>query len=178
MKDLIIPVNNEALARALIAVAGEEQTKLIVTAYGLIDQAMVFGYEKSQAEEADKRKKMAEDYVAALERSRGFDEAPVFKAGYDAGFSDADIDVGEQHRADQQESYDDGYVDGVADARAFPDFADDQVSLLCAADEATETDEGSEYDFEDYEGADWYHTWDPVPNGWDVQEYNDSCRPI
>lgn len=131
MKDLIIPVNNEALSRALIAVVGEENTKMVVEAYKLTDQAMVFGYEKSQNEEAEARKKMAEDYVAALQRAERRDTKSSFDDGFEEGAAFA-------RGSEDQSAYDDGYVDGVADARAWPKYADEQLERLCSADEYDE----------------------------------------
>jgi len=140
MKDLIIPANAEALSRAQIAIVGEDTTRLIMEAYKLIDSAMVFGYQKSQEDEAEGRKKLAEEYIAAQQAYEARDTSQAFRHGYDEGFEQAG--GGEDIPAAQQESYDDGYVDGVSDARAFPRFADDQVALLCAGDEF--------YDREDY----------------------------
>lgn len=147
MKDLIIPVNNEALSRALLMVVGEQNTKVIVEAYRLIDAAMVFGYEKSQNEEADKRKTQAEEYVSALERADKRVASGSFNEGYDAGYKDANEACTE---------YDDGYVDGVADARAFPQFADEQVALLCAGEEYYEGDSGDENDYDFWPEADYW----------------------
>lgn len=134
MKDLIIPVNNEALSRALIAIAGEEKTVVILEAYRLIDAAMIFGYQKGLNEGAEDRATAAKEYVEAIDRDGD--------AAYDHGFM-------EGHSQSAAESYDDGYVDGVSDARSFPDFADDQVALLCADAEYYEGDSGDENDFED-----------------------------
>jgi hypothetical protein len=130
MKDLIIPVNNEAHSRALVAVVGEETAALVLKAYQAIDSAMVFGYERSQAEEAEKRKVLAEEYVAALQRSEDRDTKDAFNNGYNAGFVDGSEDLSNQERA----AYDDGYVDGVSDARVFPAYADERVAELCSED--------------------------------------------
>jgi hypothetical protein len=46
MKDLIIPCNNEAHSRALVATVGEETAQVVLKAYKAIDSAMVFGYER------------------------------------------------------------------------------------------------------------------------------------
>jgi hypothetical protein len=162
MKDFIIPVNNEAHSRALVAVVGEETAALVLKAYQAIDSAMVFAYERSQAEEAEKRKVLAEEYVAALQRSEDRDTKDAFKQGYDTGYKAAE-DAGAleaYHRAEYddgytdgvsdfriwgnstpegvsnaQAQYDDGYVDGVSDARACPADADREVARLCSEDE-------------------------------------------
>ena len=134
MKDLITPVNVDALSRAQIAVVGEENTKLIIELYGMIDKAMVFGYEKGLAEGAEIRAEMADEYVAALQRQ-------------DDSRQEYADDAFERGRAQAEgELYDDGYVDGVADARAFPGFADEQVARLCAEDDYYEDPDMREYD--------------------------------
>ncbi len=132
MKDLIIAVNNEALSRALVAVAGEALAKTIVDTYKAIDAAMVFGYERSQ-EEAEKHKELAaKEYVASLQRADR-DTKEAFDEGYTPGFID-----GKEHAGlsvvEEENVYNDGYVDGVSDARLWPSYADQRVRELCGED--------------------------------------------
>jgi len=138
MKDLIIPVNNEALSRALVAVAGEAMAKTIVDAYKAIDAAMVFGYERSQAEEAEKRKEMAEGYVAALHSSEDRDTQEAFDNGYEQGFADGKEYVELLSDAEEHNVYNDGYVNGVSDARVWPSCADRRVRELCGEDQVAD----------------------------------------
>lgn len=107
----IIPVNNDALSRALVAVVGEQTAAVIVKSYQELDKAMADGYKAG------------------------------FEAGRTAGFQEAVdmIDV----EACEQIAYDDGYVDGVSDARVFPADADAYVAQLVSEDQA--------YDFSDLE---------------------------
>lgn len=139
MKDLIIPVNNEALSRALVAVAGETMTKTIVDAYKEIDSAMVFGYERGVAEA-----KVAKD--AAYEEGRRQSNEDAWEAGYAKGFDDGE-DVAGLSEAEEENVYNDGYVDGVSDARMWPSFADQRVAELCGSDEFYEGDSGDENDY-------------------------------
>jgi hypothetical protein len=136
MKDFIIPVNNEALSRALVAVAGEDTAKLIVQAYQAIDQAMVFGYERGLAAAALASK---EEKDAAMSGS--------YDAGYDTGLRDGHEEMEQRgFDANDQEAYEDGYVAGVSDARARPQVADEEMERLCAAEGFYETfDEGGPY---------------------------------
>ena len=144
MKDLIIPVNNEALSRALLAVVGETSTAAVCQAYQAIDAAMVFGYARSQEEEAEKREAQAKEYVAALQRSEDRDTKASFDAGFKAGYQAAEEGYRDEtdtaNEANLQDAFDDGYLDGVHDARVNPEQADDYVAFL--------VDELYDYDFE------------------------------
>lgn len=135
MQDQIIPVNNEALSRALNAVVGLDAAKLVGEAYKAIDAAMAFGYTKGVA---DERKRVAEEEAAnepflstTINAQNAAAETAAFTRGWDASGLD----------------YDDGYVDGVSDARAFPAYADDEVARLTAEteyNEANVSDSGDE----------------------------------
>lgn len=107
MKDLIIPVNNEAMSKALVGIVGEEKAKEVVAAYKAIDEAMCAGYQKGLAEGEELRAAAAKEYVEALGRAN------------------------ERKAEEHQEAYDDGYMDGVQDARMAPEEADDYISFLC-----------------------------------------------
>jgi hypothetical protein len=142
MNDLIVPVNNEAMSRALLAVVGETNSQAVVQAYQAIDSAMVFGYQKGLAEGDAMRKAAAEEYVAAIARAEytagetladsveaELDE--TFKNGYDEGYDEGyDASINDLAQA----TYDDGYIDGVQDARVWPRYADEQLERLCEGD--------------------------------------------
>jgi hypothetical protein len=128
MKDLITPVNNEALVRAVTAVVGVDAMKLIKTAYEAIDAAMAFGYAKG-----------VEDGKVAAEEANSY--AVGFKDGYEDGFNASeDLNVDVETKAFQRGwkaadgDYDDGYCDGVADARSHPEYADATIAALCDED--------------------------------------------
>jgi hypothetical protein len=142
MKDLIIPVNNEALSRAMVSIVGDQATAMILNAYKVIDAAMVFGYERGavSAERFEQGKIQGD----LLGYARGYDEGhrqrqeDEWEAGYAKGLDDGNGRTEE----DDQSAYDDGYVDGVSDCRMWPSFADQNVDRLCAQDEI----DMSEYD--------------------------------
>jgi hypothetical protein len=143
MKDLIIPVNNEAHSRALVAVVGEETAQVILRAYKAIDSAMMFGYERGLKEAAEaSAAKEATDYKAA------------FECGYKAGYMDAEEGYRSEDNLSEEknlkDSYDDGYINGVSDARMSPSTADRIVAKLCYADE----------DFEDFYDEDEFYEGD------------------
>jgi hypothetical protein len=144
MNEFITPVNNEALSRVLVALGGEEHAQAVVKAYKVVDEAMAFGYARSQEEEAEKRKVMTEEYVAALQRSEDRDTKEAWEAGYSAGY--------EEGCRNETATYGDGYIDGVSDARTWPAEADRRVAELCS-DEAydDQRDLDREYDFDDGE---------------------------
>lgn len=171
MKDLIIPVNNEAHSRALTALFGPEKAQEFLKAYQAIDSAMAFGYERATADAAEASKKQAEEYVEALQRSEDRDHKEAFKQGYDAGFND-----GADGRQDVEKSaYDYGYVDGVSDARMSPSDADRIVEELCSADEAEVDDYDDQADEDGFDGRydDFYHEWAPCP----TFDYDDTYEP-
>lgn len=161
MKDLIIPVNNEAHSRALVSVVGEDTAQVILRAYKAIDSAMVFGYERGLKYAVDAADIDPEPKLNAQEEGADWPEGSqvkpmnavqlleheAFKNGYDAGYeagynnAHAERDENEQRKS----SYDDGYVDGVSDARMCPAEADARVAELCGYDDF-ETME----DFEDF----------------------------
>lgn len=121
MQDQIIPVNNEAMQRALTAVVGPDASRLVGEAYKAIDAAMAFGYTKGNEE--------------------------GFKAGYQRAEMDGKAQATEVAKRVSDDAYDDGYVDGVADARAHPEYADAEVAKLTAEDEYDEanvSDSGDE----------------------------------
>lgn len=165
MKDLIIPVNNEAHSRALEALFGPEKSQEFLKAYQAIDSAMVFGYERGLKDAVDtytiepaaqlnataegaegifKAQVVPQNAVEALEKeafSNGYDigkhegRMEGFKAGYmdaEAAYRSEDLVQAAQNMED---SYNDGYVDGVSDARMMPAEADRVVAELCVEDE-------------------------------------------
>jgi hypothetical protein len=137
MKDLIIPANNEALSRALVAIVGQEQTEAVLKAYQVIDQAMVFGYQRG-LKVAEEQSKM--EYVKHL--------GLRWQEGFDAGFVDG------KHCAalSEQDSFDEGYVDGVQDARMDPETADTYLDHLCAMD--SYADNNTTLDADEFTGDD------------------------
>lgn len=149
MNDRIIPVNQEALSRALIAVVGAETAKTITEAYQAIDQAMAFGYAQGTADAAAARTSMTEEFAAKLnatyEEGRRQSNEDAWEAGYAKGFE-------EGSRASYID-YDEGYIDGVRDVRAHPDHADERVAALCYADE---------FDTDEFELQDAYAVYEPL----------------
>jgi hypothetical protein len=118
MNENIIPVNSEALSRALVAVVGEQTATAVTQAYQAIDAAMNYGFQQGLAKGEEQRKQAAEEYVAALGRA----ENEGFNAGAD-GKQDA-----------EQVAFDDGYIEGATDARTRPEEADDYIAYLCSLD--------------------------------------------
>jgi hypothetical protein len=119
MQKSIIPVNNEALARAMNATVGEENTVLIAKAYAAIDQAMAYGYAQGTKDAQDAAAlKAADDYEEAFESGRLSTESFGTQAG--------------------QEAFDDGYIEGVHDARVRPESADAYIEFLCELDMAAD----------------------------------------
>lgn len=163
----IIPVNNEALSRAMIAVVGEEQTALITKAYQLIDAGMAYGYAQGVAHDAEKSKMAADEYVYKLDKAfeRGCAQAAedAWETGYTKGMTDG---------ADQADAatYDDGYVHGVSDACLWPKYADEQVARLCSADEYDEVETFDNYD--DFADAYQGDSGDENDNWWGDQSEN------
>jgi hypothetical protein len=150
MQQFIVPVNNEALSRALVAVSGQENAELILKAYKAIEEAMTFGYQQGTADaKADKESRASEVLQEAVQKhdaiynegynngladTRGQFDAIASKS-YDEGY-DAGREFSETWKRDEQALfYDDGYVDGVSDARMCPEEADRYVAQLCAEDE-------------------------------------------
>lgn len=103
----LIPVNAEALKRAMEAVSGPEVATLTLNAYKAIDAAMHFGFQ------------------AGLLDAR----AEATRARFDA--EDA---AAREEAVKLQESYDNGYCDGVQDARVDPKEADEYLEYLCSLD--------------------------------------------
>jgi hypothetical protein len=96
--------------------------------------------------------------------------------GFKAGYGSYCADLTKSYEFSGQASYDDGYVDGVADARGWPQYADEQLARLCEADEFDDLEpkenaciEGEEYypddtiDHDFYFGNDWFKLSD-IPN--------------
>lgn len=118
----LIPVNGEALKRAMEAVSGPEVATLTLKAYAAIDQAMHYGFLRG---EAGYNTKTAADLKTALDHAA---------SAYNEGFSEG-VNAGRNEgAAEHQESYDNGYMDGVEDARVDPEEADDYIAYLCSLD--------------------------------------------
>lgn len=168
MQDLIIPVNNEALARAMTAVVGDETAALITKAYQQIDGAMWFGYQRGLKDAGETAEKAAEEtksddgiqseLLYRQAKLEGFEEGcrqraeDEWEAGYARGFDD-----GEEVTGLDETDYDSGYVDGVSDARVWPAVADAQVARICQADEFEQYvhdslfDDFEPFDYDDFE---------------------------
>lgn len=204
MKDLIIPVNNEAHSRALEALFGPEKSQEFLKAYQAIDKAMVFGYERGLKDAVDaatiepkaqmnaqeegsecsfKAQVVPQNAVEALEKeafSNGYDigkhegRMEGFKAGYmdaEAAYRSEDLVQAAQNMED---SYNDGYVDGVSDARVSPSEADRIVAELCSED--AEVDDYADFEPLDAINDDYYHSWDPCPSFEDYENEADIER--
>lgn len=117
MQNFVQPVNVEALRRAAEAIVGPQVTDTILRTYQAIDQAMFAGYQLGQ-----------EDATESVDER--LDDA--FDAGYAAAEQDYELDASDAEADDAQGNlfdyaYDEGYVSGVADARARPTIADRNV---------------------------------------------------
>lgn len=172
MKEFIIPVNNEAHSRALKAIVGDDTAQLVLKAYQAIDSAMVFGYERGLSDAAAASNKQATEAATDISSEREAQDKFLYStaraAGFDAGYEAAEdnwrnSDHGMQVQDTQlQGSYDDGYVDGVKDAREDPEEADDYIGFLTDADGFDMT-EGNDDFFADYENEqDFDDFWDAV----------------
>lgn len=136
-------VNTLALAQAAEFVVGQEKSTEIGGIYLLIDQAMKAGYELGKAEAREAVEK---------EIDAAFDE------GWDQGYDQGETD-----------GLDEGYLNGVREARAFPSSADRVVANILAAREASE-DQGDLFD----EGAEWGLGWlEPVEGD---EEYDQDAQ--
>jgi hypothetical protein len=139
MQNFIIPVNNEALSRALVAVAGEETAALICKAYKVIDEAMQFGHAQGTAEAEGRAKVQAEDIAmkqASVFTPEEGSERKSYGIGWDDGYEEGFADGTKDARSTyvDQESFDEGYAEGVHDARVRPEVADEYLAGLVDAD--------------------------------------------
>lgn len=99
-------VNTIALATAAEFVVGREVANKISELYQIIDKAMFAGYE-----------------LGRLSGEQNLDDA--CNVAFDHGFMSGHAQNSDAERA---EGYDEGYLDGVGDARAHPALADATVS--------------------------------------------------
>lgn len=124
MQQFIVPVNNEALARAVNGVFGDGAAEAVFKAYKTIDEAMVFGFQAGRMDEATKvlaeREKENEELARTL-----------------------DI-VTKSHEEETQQAFDDGYIGGVTDARVDPEEADAYIEFLMQ-DDSYDLDDGGPY---------------------------------
>ncbi len=94
-------VNEQALIQAANFVVGEQATNAIINLYQMIDTTQKHAYDQGVLQGQ-------EDVEQAT--------ADAWDAGYDTG------------EADGMDMADDAYIQGVADARARPDTADERVA--------------------------------------------------
>lgn len=145
-------VNTLALVRASEAIVGPQVTAGIGQLYRIIDQAMKDGYELGTI---DAQQGVEERLDAAFDA--GFDSGHAF--GYSDGYLEAS---GPEGRA-----YDEGYLDGVQDARARPAVADDNVQdiiNLIMSEAFSQEFDGEAKENKSVEGADWDDRfWDDRP---------------
>jgi hypothetical protein len=150
MQQYIVPINNEALSRAIKALHGEPALQAIYQAYAAIDEAMKFGWEAGRLDEATKV--LAERATETQLRQEAEPKVPSFtpeeqaKAqsygyGYDDGYDAAS--------ATNQDSFDDGYCEGVDDARRDPEAADEYIDFLVNGDEYDSFDPSEYTDIDD-----------------------------
>jgi hypothetical protein len=163
MQQYIIPVNNEALSRAINGLYGDNAAEAVGKAYGVIDGAMQLAFEAGRLEEATKvLAERAEEavkinadietarqhgFMAGHAHSEDYDTKEAFSDGYDAGFADGE-EFMKTHDAKRelQDSFDDGYLEGVHDARVNPEEADDYVTYLCNTDQYWPEFDGTHHD--------------------------------
>jgi hypothetical protein len=107
MEHLNQTLNSKALNDALVLMFGQQVTAIVGKLYYTIDRAMKDGYELGVL-----------DGVKAVEETadKAFDEG--FDQGYDQGEADGLYEA------------DESYIQGVADARARPQLADDNVAQI------------------------------------------------
>ena len=103
-------VNVTALEKAAVAIVGTQAFAVITSLYQMLDQAIKDGYELGRI---DAEQNVEERLDAAFDN--GFEQGSEFLA-------DAE--------ANEQQAYDEGYLEGVSDARARPDVADDTVAAI------------------------------------------------
>jgi uncharacterized protein YecT (DUF1311 family) len=150
MNENIIPVNSEALSRALVAVVGEQTATAVTQAYQAIDAAMNYGFQQGLAKVEERLKQAAEEYVAALERTD--------KAAYDHGFQESHAQAVEDA---EQVAFDDGYIEGATDARTRPEEADDYIAYLCSLDLPEVDNYDDQADLDGFDGTyDWRDQFD------------------
>jgi hypothetical protein len=102
-------VNVEALGRAAEALVGPQATAAIFAVYKLIDQAMFDGYTLGRI---DAERNVEERLDAAFDN--GFEE------GFAEGYFTTEESISSK--------WDEGYLEGVGDARARPAIADETVA--------------------------------------------------
>jgi flagellar biosynthesis/type III secretory pathway protein FliH len=95
-------VNVEAMYRAIGLMFGDQAAMILAKLADVIDKAMVDGYEQGLMDGQEK-------FEAACD------------ASFDNGFENGAAEAGTN---DITEAYDDGYMEGVRDARANPGLAD------------------------------------------------------
>jgi hypothetical protein len=103
----IVTMNEDALVQAATFLVGPQATNAIIGLYQLIDRLQKDAYDLG---------------VNVGETNIDQAEAEAWDLGYDQG------------EADGMEMADDAYVQGVADARAWPEVADEKVAFLCDKD--------------------------------------------
>jgi hypothetical protein len=128
MKQFIVPANGEALQRAIKALLGQEVLQQVNSVYVAIDEAMNFAWNEAVKVTEAAHKEATEDTASENEAQMAF----VFDLGKDQGVRETLERITES----EQEAFDDGYVDGVQDARSQPDVADDYIEYLIELDEA------------------------------------------
>lgn len=105
-------VNTRALVKASEALVGPQVTGGILRLYQIIDQSMRDGYDLGKLD----AEKNVEERI-----DRAFDNG--FSNGYENGQAHGDPER-------EGRSYDEGYLDGVGDARARPALADTNVTEI------------------------------------------------
>ena len=152
MKQFIVPANGEALLRAAKALFGDEGVQALQKLYGAVDEAMSFTWDAATAAANAEAKSTAEDVASENEAQMAF----LFNEGVSEGKL-----VSEEAL---QESFDEGYVEGVDDARSDPEEADSYIAYLIELDRANDPEdttvrvnaqvEGFNYDEAHYDDPD------------------------
>jgi hypothetical protein len=108
-------VNVEAMYRATTLLFGDQASMILAKLADVIDKAMVDGYE------------------LGLQEGRAGLEAACdasFDAGWQFGEAEGALEAAAGDEEEQAEAYDDGYLQGVQDARANPTLADETVQEI------------------------------------------------
>jgi hypothetical protein len=120
-------LNVEALSRASVAFVGEEMTRKILALYSIIDKATHDGYQLGLYE--------AEQGIEAR-LDAAFDNG--WELGHDEGEAEG--------IAERGPAWDEGYIEGVTDARRWPAIADETVAQIIS--ESAQFALNGEYDAE------------------------------
>lgn len=129
-------MNSDALHRAALLMLGTEGADALAKSYQAFAHAMQAAYNEGRLDGVQSENDRAEGLIDEA-FDEGFEQGSKFtQLELQASFEVAEADAVQSI----DESFDDGYLEGVADARRIPVFADDRVQAILndRADEAFE----------------------------------------